>query len=202
MNWKYLLLGLFVTISVSLQAGVKEGITAMNNGDYKTAHKEFLLLAKKGDDKAMITIGLMYHQGQGVKQNYSKAMDWYIKAFSKNNGDAYNNIAVMYRDGLGVPKNKKMAYCLFLIAHVCSLGSQSTQYRVNSCLRRIIPEMTKTEIKECFSYTLEYIQAYVESKGTLKGIPDKFKPSKKILPLKDKPWWLKGELDFLNEDKK
>lgn len=192
-----------ITLSIcclSVNAGVQEGIAAMRNGDYQAAYKEFLPLAKKGDDKAMITIGLMYHQGQGFKQDYSKAMDWYIKALKKNNGDAWSNIGVMFRDGLGVKKNKKIAYCMFLITHVCGLGSQSTQYRANSCLRRMIPQMTLPELKECFNYTVEYIRAYAESRGTLKGIPDQYKPSPKRAALKDKPWWVKGELDFLKED--
>ena len=182
-------------------AGVQDGLTAMDRGDYAEAYKQFLPLAEKGDSKAQITIGLMYHQGQGFKQDYSKAMDWYIRAFTNMNGDAFSNIGVMYRDGLGVPKNKKMAYCLFLITHVCSRGSDSTQSRANSCLRRIIPEMTKPDLVECFNYTMEYIQAYVVSKGTLTDIPANLKPSKTKIALKDKDWWLSGELDFLKDDK-
>lgn len=189
---------LFLVLLSSLcLAGSQEGIAALNRGDYEEAYRQFLPLAEAGDDKAMITIALLYHQGQGFKQDYNQAMDWYIKAFRKGNGDAYSNIGVMYRDGLGVAKNRKMAYCLFLITHVCGLGSESTQYRANSCLSRIITEMPHAEFVECFDYTVEYIEAYVLSKGTLKDIPDNCKPSKERLSLKDKPWWLEGELDFL-----
>lgn len=179
------------------RAGVKDGLAALDRGDYQTAHKEFLRLAEHGDDKAMVTMGVMYHEGQGVKQDYDKAMDWYLKAFKKGNGDAYSNIGVMYRDGLGVKKNKNMAYCLFLITHVCSLGGESTQLRANSCLRRIVPEMTKEELVECFNYTHAYIKAYVTSKGMIEGIPEKYRPGKRQPALKDEPWWMKGELDFL-----
>ena len=49
-------------------------------------------LAKKGDVKAMISLGVMYHAGNGVKVDYNKAMDWYLKAYAKNDGDAVNNI--------------------------------------------------------------------------------------------------------------
>lgn len=190
----------FLLTTMICHAGVQEAMNAMNRGDYKTANKEFAALAKKGDTRAMVTLGLHYHQGTGVKQDYSTAMDWYIKAFKKDNGDAFSNLGVMYRDGLGVEKNKKMAYCLFLITHVCSLGDESTQLRANRNLRRIIPLMTKEELVECFNYTLQYIKAYVESKGTLEGIPKKYKPSKRRLALKDMDWWTPGELDFLGED--
>ena len=193
---RFLLLAAISNLSI---AGLQEGIAAMNEGDYVKAREHFLPLAEAGDDKAMITIGLMYHQGQGVKKDYSQAMDWYIKAFKKGNGDAYSNVGVMYRDGLGVEKNKKMAYCLFLITHVCGLGTEATQYRAGNCLGKIVPEMSHEELVECFDYTLEYIEAYVVSKGTLKGIPDDYRPSAERLSLKDKPWWLEGELDFLKE---
>jgi hypothetical protein len=61
--------------------------------------------------------------------------------------------------------------------------------------------MTKSDLVECFSYTMEYIQAYVVSKGTLADIPAHLKPSKDRLALKDKDWWLNGELDFLKDGK-
>lgn len=170
--------------------------------DYKKEYKKYISLAKKGDDVAMISIGLLYHQGLGCKQNYPKAMQWYLRAFKKSNGDAFSNIGVMYRDGLGVKKNKKIAYCLFLLTNVKGLGTDSTQMRAGSCLGRISQEMTKEELIEVFNYTEEYIVAYVNSKGTLKGIPTKYKPSKKQLPLKKKNWWRDGELpDFIMNSK-
>lgn len=174
-----------------------EAVAALNANDFKAAYDKFLPLAEAGDDKAMVTIGLMYQEGRGFQQDYGKAMDWYVRAFKNRNGDAYSNIGVMYRDGLGVGKNRKMAYCLFLITHVCSLGTESTQYRANSCLRKLLPEMSKEELAECFNCTLEYVQAYVESKGSREGLLEEHGPSKDRVALKDKPWWVKGELDFL-----
>jgi hypothetical protein len=182
-----------------LFAGVQEGIRALQSGNYKTAYEEFKPLAEKGDDRAAITIGNFFLKGQGFKINHDTALKWYLIAFEKHNGDAYSNIGVMFRDGLGVNKNQKMAYALFLITHVRGLGSQSTQQRANSCLRRIISKLKHEEFVEVFNYTEEYIIAYVKSKGTLKGYPKKFKPSSKFKSLKQKDWWTPGELDFLDK---
>lgn len=190
---------LLVLLAAPSYAGVKEALAAMDRGDYVAAYDEFLPLAKAGDDNSMISIGLLHHQGQGVKQDHAKAMEWYLKAFEKMNGDAYSNIGVMYRDGLSVTKNKKMAYCLFLITHMRGLGTDSTQYRANSCLRRLVPTMTREELIEIFDYTEEFIRAFVKSKGTLVGVPDECAPSEKRLRLKEKDWWLPGELGFLEE---
>jgi uncharacterized protein len=48
------------------RAGVEEGLAAMDRGDYPKALKEFQRMAERGDDKAMISVGVMYHQGQGA----------------------------------------------------------------------------------------------------------------------------------------
>ncbi len=91
-------------------AGVQEGLAAMKRGDYDNALQEFEALAEKGDSRAMITIGLWYHEGKGFPQDYDKAMSWYLRAFELGNGDAYNNLGVMYRDGLGVEQNRSVSH--------------------------------------------------------------------------------------------
>src|SRR6187200_2009149 len=111
----------FVSVA---RSDAQKALDAQKRGDYETARKEFQALADKGDDKAMINLGVMHHTGEGAKQDYDKAMDWYLKAYSKRNGDALNNIGVMYRDGLGVATNAKIAYLLFLAVHMDGLGSE------------------------------------------------------------------------------
>jgi uncharacterized protein len=77
---------LLVLLNITAIAGGKEGMAALDKGDYATAYKAFLPLAEEGDLTAAIQIGLFYHQGQGVEQDYSKAMDWYLKAFKGRKG--------------------------------------------------------------------------------------------------------------------
>jgi hypothetical protein len=43
-------------------AGVKEALAGAGGWDYETAIAEFTKLAEAGDDKAMISIALLYHQ--------------------------------------------------------------------------------------------------------------------------------------------
>lgn len=126
----------------ALLAGVQEGLAAKKRGDTEAAIQEFTALAEQGDTRAMITIGLWYHTGDGVAQDYQKAMEWYIRAFERADGDAYNNIGVLYRDGLGVAVNRPIAYVLFLLTHLRGLGSDATQYRANANLRREVAETT------------------------------------------------------------
>ncbi len=147
--------------------GVKEALAAKESGDYETARKEFQALADKGEDKAMIELGLMYHTGEGVKQDYAKAMDWYLKAFAKGNGDAYSNIGVMYRDGLGCETNRPIAYALFYITHMRGLGSESTQYRAGHNLDKTAALMKPEEIQETTKMTEKYVLTFVQKRGKL-----------------------------------
>ena len=47
----------------------------------------------------------MYGKGEGIKQDYAQAMNWYRKAIEKDNAVAMNNIGVLYFDGKGVTQD-------------------------------------------------------------------------------------------------
>ena len=191
----------FLALSfVSLaRCDVQKALDAQKRGDYETARKEFQALADKGDDKAMIDLGVMYHTGEGVKQDYDKAMDWYLKAYAKRNGDALNNLGVMYRDGLGVATNAKIAYLLFLAVHMDGLGSESTQIRAGRNLSRLAESIPKKGIEEALSYTWDYVEQVVKSRGKNVAIGKEVLPAKKRPRIRDNNWWLDSErkkMDF------
>jgi hypothetical protein len=178
---------------------VRRGQSALQRGDFETAYKIFKPLADSGDVNSMMTLGLMHHRGDGVEQNYATAMKWYVKAFTKMDGDAYNNIGVLYRDGLGVKQNKPIAYALFLITHMRGLGNEATQTRTNSNLRRLVERMTRDELRKTFNLTEEYVKEFVISAGTLEGIPDEVAPSPRRPRLRDKDWWQESERQQINQ---
>src|SRR5437763_2969770 len=152
------------TLTCQTDAGVKEALLAQKQGDFETARKEYQALAEKGDDQAMIDLGVMYHTGEGVKRDYIKAMDWYLKALKKNNGDGYSNIGVMYRDGLGVETNRPIAYALFFIVHMRGLGDDSTQIRAGRNLDKTVKLMKPAEIEETLNMTEKYVMTFVEKR--------------------------------------
>ena len=51
----------------------------------------------------------MYHQGQGVAQDYSAATKWLRMAADQGNAQAQRNLGVMYYEGKGVPQNTSEA---------------------------------------------------------------------------------------------
>lgn len=48
--------------------------------------------ANNGDAQAQFELGEMYHDGDGVKQNYKEAMKWYLKASKQDILGADNNM--------------------------------------------------------------------------------------------------------------
>jgi len=153
----------------------------------------FEKLAAEGDAQAMTELGLRYHQGRTVKQDYSRAYDWYMKAIEKGDGDAFNNLGVLHRDGLGVPKNQKVAYLIFLAVHMEGMGTEDTQIRAGRNLQKLVDQLPKADIYEALSYTWPYVIQIIKSRGKdLHTGPD-------VLPAKDRPrigdngWWLDSE---------
>ena len=170
----------------------------MDQGQTAEALQLFEKLAAEGDDRAMVLLGVYYHQGDKVQQDYDKAMDWFLRAFARQNAAAFVYLGAMHYEGHGVPQNKKIAYCVFLTTHMGGLGSQTTQLRSNRYLRRILNELSREDVKDCLShYTLGYIRAYLDQKGTLQGIPEEYKPSEQNPALKDLGWFLDSELDAI-----
>lgn len=54
-------------------------------------------------------MGSLYAHGNGVKQDYEKAYNYYKNAMSKNVPEAINSIGFMYFNGFYLEKNLKKA---------------------------------------------------------------------------------------------
>ncbi len=154
---------------------------------------KFEKLASEGDARAMTELGLRYHQGQGVKQDYAMAYDWYMKAIEQGDGDAFNNLGVLHRDGLGVPKNQKAAYLIFLAIHMEGMGSDDTQSRAGRNLQRLVDNLPKTDIYEALSYTWPYVVQIMKSHGKDLKIGPEVLPTKDRPRIRDNGWWLDSE---------
>jgi hypothetical protein len=67
--------------------------------------KKELAKANTGDAEAENKVGEMLHFSNGVKQDYTEALKWYLKAVEKKHAEAANHIGRIYLNGEGVPKN-------------------------------------------------------------------------------------------------
>ena len=64
---------------------------------------------KKRRNKALCSIGHIYRYGEGVEQDYSKALEWYNKAVNAGNASAMYSIGYMYDYGEGVEQDYSKA---------------------------------------------------------------------------------------------
>jgi len=109
-SMRKVLLGLFLLLPLlSHGANFEVGMSAYEDGDYATAHSEWLPLAVDGNSGAQFHLGLLYDIGNGVSPNHETAAKWYTRAAEQGHVDAQFNLGVMYADGDGVPQDYEVA---------------------------------------------------------------------------------------------
>ena len=87
----------------------QQGFDAFQKNDYQTAFKLWLPLAEQGNVNAQYNLGVMYENGQGVKQDYFEAVKWYRQAAKQGYAKAQLNLGVMYFNGDGVRQDDEQA---------------------------------------------------------------------------------------------
>jgi len=99
------LAALVVVVALPVSAGLREGLAAYKDGDYRAALHEFEPLAERGDAAAQYHLGVMHAKGLGVRKNNYKAASWYNKAAKNGHAEAQYNLGQMYATDRGVPRN-------------------------------------------------------------------------------------------------
>jgi TPR repeat protein len=67
------------------------------------------LSAEQGYALAESNLGLMYEEGQGVKQNYEEAIKWYRLAAKQGLAGAQSKLGFIYESGNGIMQDYKEA---------------------------------------------------------------------------------------------
>ena len=78
-----------------------KGIADYQRGAYGAALRHLLPLARGGDPVAQSTVGVMYHNGLGVKADLAVAVDWYSKAANAGDSLAQRILGDLYVQGVG-----------------------------------------------------------------------------------------------------
>ena len=108
-----------------LMLGLNQTVWADDASDFR----QTLQLAEQGVAEAQYNLGVMYDNGQGVRQNYAEALRWYRKAAEQGVAEAQYNLGVMYASGRGVRQNFHLSKEWF--GKACDGGDQKgcDQYR-------------------------------------------------------------------------
>lgn len=87
--------------------------------------------AKNGDPVAQVRIGVCYQTGEGVKQDYRKALEWYKKSAEQGNSDAQTCLGLCYSMGIGVSEDFEQSVKWWRKA--ARQGNAQAQYYLGKC---------------------------------------------------------------------
>ena len=99
--------------------GLNQAVWADNMPDFQKT----LQAAEQGNAKAQLYLGWMYDNGQGVRQDYTQAVQWYRKAAEQGDAEAQYNLGLMYYKGEGVRQDLALAQEWF--GKACQNGNQN-----------------------------------------------------------------------------
>ncbi|WP_439239510.1 tetratricopeptide repeat protein [Lonepinella sp. BR2919] len=113
-------------------------------------YSDIIGCAKNGDMYCQTAVGLAYQEGNGIKQDYVKAREWYTKAVNQGEGYAQFLLGVLYSNGFGVKQDYAKARELYIKA--ANQGMGAAQYNLGAIYyngKGVKPN--KTKAKEWFT---------------------------------------------------
>ena len=79
-------------------------------GNHAKAFEWTTKAANQGFADAQFGLGVLYHNGHGVSQDYQKAVEWITKAANQGHAAAQTNLGLMYEQGKGVRQDYQKAF--------------------------------------------------------------------------------------------
>ena len=90
-------------------AQIKVGLAFDKEENYEEAARWYRMAAEQGVSEAQNNLGVMYKDGQGVKQDFKEAAHWFLLAAQQDNTLAQLNLGWLYHAGKGLRQNADSA---------------------------------------------------------------------------------------------
>ncbi|MBQ8907244.1 MAG: sel1 repeat family protein [Clostridia bacterium] len=116
--------------------------------------KLYLQLAQNGYAEGAYNLGVCYEQGDGVEQDFEKAVYWYTQAAEKGYDKAQYNLGVCYTNGYGVEQDNEEAIRLYKLA--AEQGNMYARFNLAVCY------MQGIGVEPDVFVALEYMQQAAE----------------------------------------
>ena len=123
----------FALLGGAMAGPLEDGRAAYQRSDYGVAMRLLRSPGANNRADAQRDIGLMYAQGQGVRQDFAQALTWFRKAADQGDALAQFYLGVMYRDGNGVPKDDAQALTWYRKS--ADQGDARAQFDIGSMYR-------------------------------------------------------------------
>lgn len=88
---------LVVGVSAPSHADFRTALDAYKTGDHTNAYQQFFPLAKQGDARSRLMLGVMHGEGKGVKRDDFMAHVWFILASRSIYPGKLKDLAEKYR---------------------------------------------------------------------------------------------------------
>jgi len=125
------LLVLMFLMGVNVYAGlVDDGLKAYNSGNKQKAAKLYTKACDGGIMEGCYNLGVLYSNGDGVRQDKQKAVKLYSKACDSGIMEGCFNLGILYYYGKGIHQDKQKAKQLFRKACDGGLQSGCKGYRI------------------------------------------------------------------------
>jgi len=132
--------GVATASTATARAGTfANGLSAFNIGDYAAAYSIWLPLAEQGDANSQSSLGYLFHEGKGVRQDSKAAAKWYYLAANQGEPTAQSFLCEMHLRGDGVPRD------LSLSLMWCELSIEGGEKRGIATRERVLSQMTEVE---------------------------------------------------------
>ena len=82
--------------------------------------------ASQGDAYAQERLGKLYEDGEGVPQDYERAVYWFLKAANQGYAEAQNSLGKRYELGEGVPQD--FAHAVYWYRKAAEQGNAEAQF--------------------------------------------------------------------------
>lgn len=148
--------------------------------------EQLKLKAAAGEVQALIKLGHLYYNGQGVEQSYEESLKYYLQAAEKGNAEAQNHAAYMFRRrqgiaSMGMGNTEADEQALHWTRKAADQGLDMAQYNLGNLLRKGIA--TKINVDEAIDwYTKAANSGFKDAFGPLAEILDEKKEYIKAIP--------------------
>ncbi len=157
------------TAAKSADEGFRDGLSALNSGDYPRALAIWSDLARSGDPRSQAGLGWMYYHGLGVPVDGKEAVHWLTAAALHGQPDAQFLLGSLYFYGRGVPLDYEYAFAW------CDLAQSGGQSDASACRDAALQGLRSAEEMRSAFHLAEELRAKISAvswrDGRLAGAP-------------------------------
>jgi len=151
---------LLILLSPWAQADFSKALNDYTEGRHEQAYNQFLIMAKTGEKQSQFNLGVMYYQGQFVKQDINKAYAWIkLAADSDTLTDTEQNALSRIKNEITDIRASETEYQLLA-------NHYSTQVLIN----KLYPEFVEPKNNNAFrAMPIKIVQPKYPRKAVMKG---------------------------------